>query len=192
MEGSHAFEQGWYETGGSVILAEKIGCGQVKQEYENSVYVRMMADSLKKKENILEFLYKKTVEQETVLKSEEPDLTQFQQTIDEKGREIAQLDQLDQGFDTLFRLVEKEIQANRANYREEILEMQDRIRRVSDLSMKIQVLERQNSERLQGYLARKRGEIRGARVSGRTASSYYQNMANAHKSDQSYYLNEVK
>ena len=70
--------------------------------------------------------------------------------------------------------------------------MQGRIRRVSDLGMKIQVLERQNSERLNGYLSRKKNEIREARVNGRTASSYYQNMANAHKSNQSYYLNEVK
>lgn len=164
----------------------------MEKKLENSVYVSMMADSLKKKEDILEFLYRKTEEQETILKSEEPDLAQFQQTIDEKGSQIAQLDQLDQGFDTLFRLVEKEIQENRENYREEILEMQGRIRRVSDLGMKIQVLERQNSERLNGYLSRKKNEIREARVNGRTASSYYQNMANAHKSNQSYYLNEVK
>lgn len=169
-----------------------MGCGQLEKEYENSVYVRMMADSLKKKEDILEFLYKKTAEQETILRSDEPDLEQFQQTIDEKGSQITQLDQLDQGFDTLFRLVEKEIQENRDNYKEEIMEMQDQIRRVSDLSMKIQVLERQNSERLKGFLAKKKGEIREARMNGRTASSYYQNMANAHKSDQSYYLNEIK
>lgn len=169
-----------------------MGCGQVEKEYENSVYVRMMADSLKKKEHILEFLYRKTAEQETILKSDEPDLEQFQQTIDEKGVQIAQLDQLDQGFDTLFHMVEKEIQKNRRNYKEEILEMQEQIRRVSDLSMKIQVLERQNSERLKGFLAKKKGEIREARMNGRTASSYYQNMANAHKSDQSYYLNEIK
>lgn len=164
----------------------------MEKEYANSVYVRMMADSLKKKEHILEFLYKKTAEQETILKSDEPDLELFQQTIDEKGSQITQLDQLDQGFDTLFRLVEKEIQKNRRNYKEEILEMQEQIRRVSDLSMKIQVLERQNSERLKGFLAKKKGEIREARLNGRTASSYYQNMANAHKSDQSYYLNEIK
>ena len=169
-----------------------MGCGQVEKKFENSVYVSMMADSLKKKEGILEFLYKKTAEQELILKSEEPDLAQFQQTIDEKGVQITQLDQLDQGFDTLFRLVEEEIQKNRGNYREEILEMQDRIRRVSDLSMKIQVLEHQNSERLKGYLSKKKSEIRDARINGRTATSYYQNMANAHKSDQSYYLNEIK
>ena len=169
-----------------------MGCGQMEKKSENSVYVSMMADSLKKKEDILELLYEKTVEQETILKAEEPDIEQFQQTIDRKGIWITQLDQLDQGFDTLFKMVEKEIQANRESYREEILEMQGRIRRVSDLSMKIQVLEHQNSDRLQGYLSKKRSGIREARVSSRTASSYYQNMANVHRSGQSYYLNETK
>ncbi len=192
MERGYAAEQGRDETGFPVILTEKMGCGQVEKEYENSVYVQMMADSLKKKEHILEFLYKKTAEQETILRSEDPDLEQFQQTIDEKGSQITQLGQLDDGFDTLFRLVEKEIQQNRSNYKEEIMEMQDRIRRVSELGMKIQVLERQNGERLKGFLAKKKSEIRGTRMGGRTASSYYQNMANAHKSDQSYYLNEIK
>lgn len=162
------------------------------KKFENSVYVSMMADSLKRKEGILEYLYKKTEEQETILKEREPDLEQFQQTIDEKGIRITQLDQLDQGFDALFRMVEKEIQAHRENYKEEILEMQGRIRRVSDLSMKIQVLERQNSDRLKGYLSKKRNEIREVRVNGRTASNYYQNMVNVHRSDQSYYLNETK
>ncbi len=192
MERGYAAEQGRDESGFSVIMTEKMGCGQVEKEYENSVYVQMMADSLKKKEHILEFLYKKTAEQETILRSEDPDLEQFQQTIDEKGSQITQLGQLDDGFDTLFRLVEKEIQQNRSNYKEEIMEMQDRIRRVSELGMKIQVLERQNSERLKGFLAKKKGEIRDTRMGGRTASNYYQNMANAHKSDQSYYLNEIK
>ena len=156
----------------------------MEKKYENSVYVSMMADSLKKKEEILEFLYDRTAEQEEILKSDE--------TIDEKGDRIAQLDQLDQGFDTLFRLVEKELQENRENYREEILEVQGRIRRVSELSMKLQALEHQNNERFKGYLSRKRQEIRQFRVNDRTAANYYQNMANAHKSDQSYYLNEIK
>ena len=164
----------------------------MEKKYENSVYVSMMADSLKKKEEILEFLYDRTAEQEEILKSDDPDLDRFQQTIDEKGDRITQLDQLDQGFDTLFRLVEKELQENRENYREEILEVQGRIRRVSELSMKLQALEHQNNERFKGYLSRKRQEIRQFSVNDRTAANYYQNMANAHKSDQSYYLNEIK
>ena len=58
--------------------------------------------------------------------------------------------------------------------------------------MKLQALEHQNNERFKGYLSRKRQEIRQFRVNDRTAANYYQNMANAHKSDQSYYLNEIK
>ena len=87
----------------------------MEKKYENSVYVSMMADSLKKKEEILEFLYDRTAEQEEILKSDDPDLDRFQQTIDEKGERIAQLDQLDQGYDTLFRLVEEELQEKREN-----------------------------------------------------------------------------
>ena len=45
----------------------RIGCGRMEKKYENSVYVSMMADSLKKKEEILEFLYDRTAEQEEIL-----------------------------------------------------------------------------------------------------------------------------
>lgn len=164
----------------------------MEKEFQNSVYVRMMADSLRKKENILQFLYDKTKEQESMLREKELDFDQFQLTLDEKGERIEQLDELDQGFDTLFRMVEKEIQEHRQNYRDEIVGMQERIRRISDLGVQIQALEHQNSERLKGVLAQKRNQIREFRVNEKTSSTYYKNMGNAHRSDQSYFFNEIK
>ena len=112
MERGYAAEQGRDETGFPVILTEKMGCGQVEKEYENSVYVQMMADSLKKKEHILEFLYKKTAEQETILRSEDPDLEQFQQTIVliTHDREIAQM------ADRIVRIEDGKIRKERGLY----------------------------------------------------------------------------
>ena len=159
---------------------------------ENSVYVTMMADTLKRKEKILSFLYEKTREQETLLKEEALDQESFQRILDEKGEKIDELNQLDEGFDALFKMVEKEIVANRDNYAEEIKDMQKTITAVSELGIKIQALEHQNSGHLEIYLAKKRKQIRDFHVNNKTAANYYNNMSNTHKPAQSYFFNEKK
>ncbi len=159
---------------------------------QNRVYVDMMVDALRRKKKILLFLQEKTREQEILLKDEEMDPALFQALIDKKGEKIEELNQIDEGFDALFRNVEKEITTNREEYKSEILEMQKLIGEVSELGIQIQALEHQNSGHFKVYLANQRKTIREFHVNNRTASSYYQNMANAHKSEQSYFFNETK
>ena len=53
----------------------------------NSVYVRMMVDVLKRKEKILQRILKQTKEQEVILKQEDVDYERFQSILDEKGKQ---------------------------------------------------------------------------------------------------------
>ncbi|MDY3908547.1 MAG: hypothetical protein SOZ48_02285 [Eubacterium sp.] len=161
-------------------------------EQQNSVYVKMMVDVLKRKEWILSDLLEKTREQESLLKQEEMNQERFQEILEEKGTLIEELNNIDEGFDALFKKVEKEIVSHRECYQASIEEMQNRIGIVSDLGLRIQALESQNSEHLKVYLALQRKRIREFHVNSKTASSYYQNMANAHRPEQSYYFNEKK
>ena len=149
----------------------------------NSVYVRMMVDVLKRKEKILQQILEQTKEQEVILKQEDVDYDRFQELLDE-------LNQIDEGFDALFKKVEKEITVHKKNYLTEIVTMQKLISAVSDLGLRIQALEAQNSERFKIYLASKRKQIHDYHVNSQTASRYYQNMANSHRPEQSYYFNE--
>ena len=82
----------------------------------NSVYVRMMVDVLKRKEKILQRILKQTKEQEVILKQEDVDYERFQSILDEKGKQIVELNEIDEGFDALFKKVEKEITAHKENY----------------------------------------------------------------------------
>lgn len=162
------------------------------RQNQNDVYVRMMVDALKRKKEILVFLYEKTREQEQLLKDEEMSPEAFQATIDEKGEKIDALNEIDDGFDTLFKYVEKEITANRMAYKEEIQTMQKLIGEVSELGIQIQALEHQNSGHFKVFLANQRKAIKEFNINNKTATSYYQNMANTHKSEQSYFFNEAK
>ncbi len=156
------------------------------------VYVNMMVDTLERKKTILEKLLCQTREQETLLKDEEIDVETFQNIIDRKGEEIEKLNQMDEGFDTLFRYVEKEITANRMMYKKQILQMQKLINEVSELGIQIQALEHQNSGHFKIYLANQKQSVKKFYTNNRTAANYYQNMANTHKPGSSYFFNETK
>lgn len=164
----------------------------MENQSSNSVYVNMMVDTLKHKKKILAFLYEKTREQEMLLKDDELDTERFDTIIEEKGQKIEELNQIDEGFDSLFKFVEKEITANRMAYKNEIQIMQKLIGEVSELGIQIQALEHQNSGHFKVYLANQRKTIRDFHVNNKTASSYYQNMANTHKPEQSYFFDKTK
>jgi soluble cytochrome b562 len=167
-------------------------CMQMNERDLSRVYVRMMVDSLRQKKRILLALQKATKEQEQMFHQEKLDADHFQELIDEKGRQIDELTKLDEGFDNLFRRIKGEVTEHKEDYKEEIQEMQQLISDLSDLSVSIQALESQNSQHFKVYLAGQRKEIRNFHVNQRTASSYYQNMANIHRQEQSYFLNETK
>lgn len=158
----------------------------------NAVYVNMMVDSLKRKQQILSYLYECTKEQEQLLKAEEMDADSFQRLVDVKGERIDELNTIDDGFDTLFNLVKQEVQVNRQEYRDEICQMQELITEISELGVRIQVLEQQNCDHFKIYLARQRKAIREFHVNNKTAGAYYQNMANSHKPQTSYLFDETK
>lgn len=161
-------------------------------EKRDSVYVNMLADVLKRKERILTVLLDLTKQQEVLLKEEELDQDRFQDILEEKGTLIDELNDIDEGFDALFKKVEQEIVSHRDQYRDKIKGMQARITAVSDLGMQIQALESQNSERLRAYFATQKKRIREFHINNKTASNYYQNMANTHKIEQTYYFDETK
>ncbi len=158
----------------------------------NRVYVDMMVATLQRKKRILQFLLEKTKEQEVLLKDDDLDADRFEAILEEKGEKIDELNQMDEGFDSLFKFVEKEITANRMAYKDQIQQMQVLIGEVSELGIQIQALEHQNSGHFKIYLANQRKTIREFHVNNKTASSYYQNMANTHKAEQSYFFDRTK
>lgn len=92
-------------------------------ERQNSVYVRMLEDVLKKKEHLLRDILERTREQEALLKQEELDQERFHEILEEKGRWIEALNEMDEGFDTLFAKVESEIRSHKDQYKENIQQL---------------------------------------------------------------------
>ena len=152
----------------------------------NSNYLMMMVESLSKKIGILEQLIEYTKEQETLLEEEELNMEEFQQLLDKKGELIEVLNTMDQGFEQVYERIEEEINGKKEKYTTEILLMQQRIKVITDLSVKLQELEYKNKEKIEVYFSKKRNEIKNFRQSKESVNKYYRTMSKTQVVDSAF------
>lgn len=146
----------------------------------------MMVESLSKKINILEQLMVYTEEQENLLEEEELSMEEFQQLLDKKGELIEVLNTMDQGFEQVYERIEEEINGKKEKYTTEILLMQQRIKVITDLSVKLQELEYKNKEKIEGKFSKKRNEIKNFRQSKDSVHKYYRAMSKTQVVDSAF------
>ena len=162
------------------------------EQMESRTFVIMMVDSLKKKKKVLVQLLSLTKKQEDLYQNDKLKTDSFDYLFEKKEEAIDQLNTLDEGFEQLFRRIKPEIEKNRLLYEEEIRTMQKLIAEISELSVKIQTIERQNSERFKKFLAKEREIIKNYYVNSKIATAYHQNMNNVQRTKESYFFNEKK
>ena len=161
-------------------------------ENQNTVYLNVLIDTLRKKEELLNTLIELTKEQDSILTDSKFSVDRFDSVMEDKDKVINQLNQVENGFEAIYQRVEKELPANKDQIKSEILEIQKLIRNVTDKSMAIQVMESKNKEKLIMQLAGRRQEIRSFKATNLAADRYHQNMANQHQEGQSYFLDKKK
>ena len=109
-------------------------------------YISIMLQSLKKKAAVLDEIIRLDDLQKDRLTDSECPVEDFDQTVEDKGRLIEQLGQLDSGFEKLYAQVSEELQDNKEQYADEIRQMQSLIRSITDKSVKIQAQEARNKD----------------------------------------------
>ena len=157
-----------------------------------SVYVSALQDSLKSKWDVLKEILNLTEKQAEILNAEEMDWDSFDALVQDKGKLLGEIEELDRGFDELFGKIGTTLKENSVQYKPQILELQNSIRVVTECGVKIQALEKKNKDKFATAVANKRKEIRNFRTNNKTATSYYQNMANQHHEWQSYFMDKKK
>lgn len=158
----------------------------------NRTYIDILIQSLKVKAKVLDEIIEITKEQEKILSHGlSVDIDEFNRSTEKKGPLIDKINELNDGFESLFDKLKDEFIDNKNKYLLEIEQLQDLIREVTQKSAQIQVVESRNHVKLQSYLQGKRKEIKEYKKSAKMVSSYYQNMANQHQG-QSYFLDKKK
>ena len=153
---------------------------------ENSNYLMIMVESLSKKINILEKLLEYTKEQELLLAEDEFSMEEFSGLLDKKGELIDVLNTMDQGFEQVYERMEEEIKGKKEEHVHEILLMQQRIKTITDLSIKLQELEYKNKEKIEVQFSKKRNEIKTFRQSKDNVNKYYRVMSKTQVVDSAF------
>ncbi len=157
-----------------------------------NTYISVLHGSLRKKLELIKEILELTKEQNKILSKEDIDADYFERIVDEKDRKINEVLTIDKGFQSLFDKISVYIKANPQTYRQQILEMQNFIRTITDIGVEIENLEYKNREKFKKYILLKRNNIKDFKVSNKTAVSYYKNMSNQHREWQSYFIDSRK
>lgn len=141
-------------------------------------YLKVLEDSLVKKSEVLSRISECNEQQQKVFSAEDPDLDSFDQYIEIKDQLISQLEQLDQGFESLYDKIADQLKENREKYAAHIKTLQTLISRVTDQSVKVQAQEARNKTLIESFFSRKRTEVGDGRRSASAAMNYYKTQYN--------------
>lgn len=142
-----------------------------------SSYLNILAESLQKKMSVLEEIEAENRKQEELLKAETFSYDGFDAAIDTKGELIEKLTALDDGFESLYEKIRKELLDNRTEYAVQIKKLQELVARVTDKSVKVQAQEARNKQLVESVFAREKDKIRSGRKNSKAAYDYYRNMS---------------
>lgn len=156
-----------------------------------SDYLKILEESLSKKVTVLQALLEESKRQSEIADSEELDLDAFEETLEQKEALLNQLEELDNGFDSVFEQIHAEVKQDAKKYKNEIQSLQQLIRKCTDIGVEIQATEERNKAKLAVKFAGQQRELRQIKTSTQVASTYYKSMSSQQMSDP-YFLDEKK
>ena len=145
---------------------------------EYGTYINVLVTSLRKKFSLLEEIMKLISQEEKILKKPEVSLEELEALQNQKGELLESLELADDGFEKVYQRVKDEFEAQKKNYESEIKEMQLLIKKITDLTVKVQAQEIRNKQLVELFFQQKKQEVRAYQTNKRTASQYHQHMAN--------------
>lgn len=156
-----------------------------------TAYINILKDTLKKKIHLLDELLEETHRQADAISSKEVDVEAFQHGMERKEPIISQLNKIDDGFELVYEKFGIAIKENKQSYREDILELQNYIRKVMEKSTLLQSIEKSNKEKFEKYLYEKKVEVKAYKVNNQVVGNYYKNMSDGYQNE-SIFLDKKK
>jgi hypothetical protein len=154
-------------------------------------YVQVLIDTINKKEETLRRILEITEEQEQISKAEEYDSDRMEKTLNDKEIQIARLNHLDEGFQSVYDRVSSQIRNNMEDYKDSIVILQDKIRVCTELGNAIRVLEDRNRNRLSQLFSRTKKEYSASKNKASVAQNYFKTMNNSKIMD-AYFVDKKK
>lgn len=140
-------------------------------------YLQILEESLRKKVAVLKQIDIENIEQERVLKEEKVSLEDFEAGVDRKALLIEELERLDQGFERLYDRIKEQLLQGRAQYKEQIVRLQNLISDITDASVKVRAQEERNKKLVEKSFSNRRNEINSERMRAKSALDYYNRLS---------------
>lgn len=137
----------------------------------------LLEDSLRKKVIVLNDIMALSEEQENLLKQEKMDSEVIDELIDRKDVLVEELTRLDDGFESLYDRIQKQLQDNKEAYRTQIAAMQKLITEITEKTVSIQAQEQRNKKLVEQYFAKERDYLRQERINSKAVYDYYRRMS---------------
>lgn len=157
---------------------------------DNKTYVIILRDSLINKKRILDNIIELTEKQYELVKHEDVEADEFDYLIEEKGKNLAMLSMIDDGFDGVYTRVRDEIQTQPDRYKDILGEIRKLIEETVARGAKIETLELRNKEHIEAFLEKKKTEVKEFRARRSLSRHYAMNMGNQHKEGSSYFMDK--
>ena len=145
-----------------------------KSQMPMEALLQILQDSLEKKIDLLGTIEEKSKEQEMIIKKENFTFQEMDENMEEKSKLIEQLSLLDNGFETLYEKIRKELLENKDQYRIQIEEIQNLIVEVTARGASIEAIEARNKAAIEAYFSREKKELQKRKNVSSVARSYYQ------------------
>lgn len=135
--------------------------------------INILIESLEKKKEILNEILTNSEKQLEIINSEQPDLEEFDRSVDQKTELVQKMDQNDQGFDRVFNRIKNALIDDQAKYSAEIRTMQGLIREILDLGSEIHNTETRTQASLGQYLKDNKSRLGKGRRDSKAVFDYY-------------------
>lgn len=140
-------------------------------------YLTLLEESLQQKLQVMDEIQQYNLRQQEIFQADEVDIDRFDEYVQEKGNLIDKLNSLDNGFESLYNKVAKELADNRDAYKDQIKRLQELVTQVTETSVTIQAQEARNKKLIEDFFQKTRESIRSGRKSSKAAYDYYKNMS---------------
>ena len=155
-------------------------------------YIKVLIDTLNKKEKVLTSLSECTKQQSQLLEADEFDTEAFNSIIEKKDILLEELKGLDDGFLDLYERVGQVLKDDPSAHADSVKKAQELVKHLTELSASLTAAEERNRSGFAIRLSQGRQKIKDFKVGAKTAAAYYKNMSGKHQEGESYFFNREK
>ncbi len=139
-------------------------------------YLTVLEESLTKKAELLKEVEEYSKKQSEIFGAKQMTLPSLDEIMNKKAELITKLGKLDDGFDSLYQKIKKELIQNKEQYATQIKRIQELIGEVTALSNSIQAIEARNKKMVEQYFREEKLSLSKQRNSSKVSLNYYNNM----------------